>query len=142
MVHPQFLNLHFSLFMVSSKKYFKIAIFLFCLKYVQFVNMICFKLGGGGTGKSYLIQTTSQWVDKILREANDNPLKPKILLLAYTENAASLIGGTTFHSGLAFKFGSGLLPLTNEKKAKYTSYLEDVEVVVVDEMSMASSDIL
>lgn len=104
--------------------------------------MICFKLGGGGTGKSYLIQTTSQWVDKILREANDNPLKPKILLLAYTGNAASLIGGTTFHSGLAFKFGSGLLPLTNEKKAKYTTYLEDVEVVIIDEMSMASSDIL
>ena len=98
--------------------------------------------GGGGTGKSYLIQTTSQWVDKILREANDNPEKPKVLLLAYTGNAASLIGGTTFHSGLAFKFGSGLLPLSNEKKAKYTNYLEDVEVVIVDEMSMASSDIL
>ena len=89
-----------------------------------------------------MILTTSQWVDKILREANDNPEKPKVLLLAYTGNAASLIGGTTFHSGLAFKFGSGLLPLTNEKKAKYTNYLEDVEVVIIDEMSMASSDIL
>ena len=50
--------------------------------------------GGGGVGKSYLIDTTAQWADKILREGNgrDDPDKPTVLLLAYTGVAANNIG--------------------------------------------------
>ena len=56
--------------------------------------------GGGGVGKSYLIKTTAQWIDKILREVHnrDNPDYPTVLLLAFTGVAARNIGGTTFHS--------------------------------------------
>ena len=96
--------------------------------------------GGGGTGKSYLIMAVSQWIEKILRKATDNPENPKVLLLAYTGVAASLIGGTTFHTGLGFKFGSDLYPLTDKKLDMTRKYLEDVEFVIVDEMSMVSSD--
>ena len=50
-----------------------------------------FFLGGGGTGKSYLIKTVSKWVEKILMKAGEAN-RIKALLLAYTGVAASLIG--------------------------------------------------
>ena len=43
-------------------------------------------------GKSYLIQTLAKWVDYILRSKDDNPDMPKVLLLAFTGVAASIIG--------------------------------------------------
>jgi DNA replication protein DnaC len=46
--------------------------------------------GGGGVGKSYLIITLAKWITKIL--ANTDPNKAKVLLLAFTGVAASLIG--------------------------------------------------
>ena len=57
-----------------------------------------FSLGGGGVGKSYLIQTVAKWIDHILRKSNDNPDMPKVLLLAYTGVAAALIGKFQFSS--------------------------------------------
>ena len=98
--------------------------------------------GGGGVGKSYLIKTTAQWVDKILREGTDRniPERPTILLLAFTGVAAKNIGGTTFHSGLSFKFGSDMLEFSSEKLDSSRKNLENVEIVIVDEFSMVSSD--
>ena len=49
-------------------------------------------LGGGGVGKSFLIKVVSRHIDKLLTKVGDNPNKPKILLLAPTGKAASLIG--------------------------------------------------
>lgn len=49
-------------------------------------------------------------------------------------------GGTTFHSGLAFKFGSKALDFTSEKLEVTRKFLQDVEVVIVDEMSLVSAD--
>ena len=51
-----------------------------------------FILGDGGTGKSYWISITSQWAEKTMIQTGDNPNRPKILLLAPTGKAASLIG--------------------------------------------------
>ena len=51
-------------------------------------------VGNGGTGKSHLIKTISKWAEKILREPGD--IKPKVLLLAYSGVAASLIGNDNF----------------------------------------------
>lgn len=47
--------------------------------------------GGGGVGKSYLIITLAKWITKILMSTSD-PNKAKVLLLAFTGVAASLIG--------------------------------------------------
>ena len=49
-------------------------------------------LGGGGVGKSYLIRVISQYVDKTLTRIGDHPNRPKVILLAPTGIAASLIG--------------------------------------------------
>ena len=52
--------------------------------------IIEFCTGCGGTGKSHLIMFVSKWVEKIL--INPGPVKPKVLLLAFTGVASSLIG--------------------------------------------------
>ena len=51
--------------------------------------------GGGGVGKSFMINCISKWIEKIMREPGDNPFKPKVLLLGPTGMAATLINGTT-----------------------------------------------
>ena len=48
--------------------------------------------GGGGVGKSYVIQVISRYVDKIFTKVGDNPMRPKVLLLAPTGKAAAVIG--------------------------------------------------
>ena len=98
--------------------------------------------GGGVVGKSYLIKTTSQWIDKILRDGTDrdNPDMPTVLIMAFTGVAAKNVGGTTFHTGLSFKFGSDMLNFTSEKLDQKRKNLENVAVVIVDEFSMVSSD--
>ena len=98
--------------------------------------------GGGGVGKSYLIKTTAQWVNKILRDGSgrENSEMPTVLLLAYTGVAAKNIGGTTLHTGLNFKFGSDMLELSSEKLDTTRKNLENVEIIIVDEFSMISSD--
>merc|ERR1712020_480708 len=45
-----------------------------------------------------------------------------------------------FHTGLSFKFGSEMLEFTSEKLDLARKNLENVEVVIVDEFSMVSSD--
>ena len=98
--------------------------------------------GGGGVGKSYLIRTISKWIVKVLLKKAD-PNTTKVILLAYTGAATSLIGATTFHSGLGFNFGSkNYLPVSREKLDKIKKELESVEVAIVDEMSMVSVDLL
>ena len=98
--------------------------------------------GGGGVGKSYMIQTISQWTDKVFREAGnrENPDFPTVLLLAFTGVAAKNIGGTTLHSGLSFKFGTDMFDFSPEKLDITRKRLENVEVVIIDEFSMVSAD--
>ena len=61
-----------------------------------------FHTGCGGTGKSHLIRTVSKWVEKIL--LNPGPVKPKVLLLAFTGVAASLIGKFAMYGNVFQRF--------------------------------------
>ena len=54
--------------------------------------LLFYSKGGGGVGKSYLIWLLSQWIELITQRQGDPPNKPKVLLLAPTGIAASLIG--------------------------------------------------
>ena len=83
-------------------------------------------------------------MEKIFRLPGDHPNKPKAILLAPTGIAASLIGGTTIHTGLNFMFGSGdnFLPLPDQAREQTRIDLEDLQLIIVDEMSMISSDTL
>ena len=53
-----------------------------------------------------------------------------------------ILGGTTLHSGLDFNFGNNFLALNDKKLDQFRLNLRNLEVVVVDEMSMVSSDML
>ena len=48
--------------------------------------------GGGGVGKSMLINVTARYGDKILTKDGDKSWRPKILLLGPTGMSACLIG--------------------------------------------------
>merc|ERR1711860_130960 len=98
--------------------------------------------GGGGTGKTFMINATSKWAEKILRKPGDCPLKPKVLLLAPTGMAACLIGGTTLQTGLGLKFGTKYLPLQDAKREEYRVLFEDLQLIIIDEFSMVSADSL
>ena len=39
-----------------------------------------------------LILLMSQWAEEILRKVGDDPLKPRVMLMAYSGKAAALIG--------------------------------------------------
>ena len=51
-------------------------------------------------------------------------------------------GGTTLHSGLDFKFGTEYQNMNRKKLDKLKDVLQDLELIVIDEMSMVSSDML
>ena len=63
--------------------------------------------GGGGTGKSKLINLVSLWVQKILNVSGDDTNSPYIILCAPTGMAAQNIEGQTLHSTFKFRFGLG-----------------------------------
>ena len=97
--------------------------------------------GGAGVGKTFLINLLAKWCEWILRKPGDNPLKPKILLMAHTGIAAHLINGTTLHTALGFKFGGRkYLPLRDSRLEYFRSSFEELEVIIMDELSMISAD--
>ena len=66
-----------------------------------YIILVFIYIGGGGVGKSHLIRTISQWTEKILTKQTDPyekvPYTPKVLLLAFTGSASSLIGNYELH---------------------------------------------
>lgn len=52
-----------------------------------------------------------------------------------------IIGGTTLHTGLAFPYGNRIADEASQdgRMPKVKKYLDDVEVVIVDEMSLVSA---
>ena len=48
--------------------------------------------GGGGVGKTFLINVVSKWAEHILRKEGTDPLDPTVMLLGPTGKAANLIG--------------------------------------------------
>ena len=51
------------------------------------------------------------------------------------------IGGTTIHSGLGIKPGAKLLGLNDKSKAALRNRLSEVKFLIIDELSMVSSDL-
>ena len=57
-----------------------------------------FILGGGGVGKSTIINVVTRHCNQVLNKVGDDPNQPKILLLAPTGMAACLIGKIEFRN--------------------------------------------
>ena len=70
-----------------------------------------------------------------------NPGKPRVVLVAPTGISAVNIGGITINSGLAIKPGTKLLVLNDKSKAALRNRLSEVKLLIIDELSMVSSDL-
>ncbi|MFZ2587188.1 MAG: DEAD/DEAH box helicase [Alphaproteobacteria bacterium] len=87
-------------------------------------------LGSAGTGKS----TFLKWLRK-----NLNDTKRKYAVLAPTGMAALNVGGQTIHSFFSFK--PQLLVGQPVPKARYPKVIENLELIIIDEISMVRADV-
>ena len=67
--------------------------------------------------------------------------QPRVLLLGHTGISAVSIGGTTIYSGLGIKSGTKLLGLNDNSKDALKNRLPEVKFLIIDELSMVSSDL-
>ena len=107
-----------------------------------------FVTGGAGTGKSHLIKCIHGEATKILSQMprllhETDITKPFVLLTSFTGTAAFNISGKTLHS--VFKLPRSLKPPYRGLGAdldNVRAQLSDVQILVIDEISMVSKEIL
>ena len=99
--------------------------------------------GGGGSGKSHLIDDISKWAEFFLRTSDSRqPNQPYVIKVAPTGKAASIIQGMTLHSAFHFKFGNDFTSLSDKMREEMRSSLARLKIIIIDEMSMLKSDLL
>ena len=88
-----------------------------------------FLTGAAGTGKTTLLERVKIQVDK------------KKMVVAPTGIAALNIGGTTINS--AFRIGFDTIPeITKSKDPRFTKLLKNLELLIIDEISMVRAPML
>ena len=97
-----------------------------------------FLSGSRSCGKSHLIKTIYHAVNKVFLYGSDDPVKPKVLLLAPASVAATNINGNAIHSGLQIPCTGKLFPLNDANKAELRNKYSEVELVIIGEISMVS----
>ena len=100
-----------------------------------------FLSGSGGTGKSHLVKTIYNAVSSTFLLRSKDAEKPRVLLLGPTGISAVNIGGTTIHSALGIRPGAKLNGLSEKAKASLRNKLSEVKLIMLDEVSMVSSDL-
>ena len=98
--------------------------------------------GGAGAGKSTVIDTLVPHFEKIMRKAGDDGSQPYVIKTAPTGAAASQIGGITIHSAFNFDFSGKFYSLPDKTRAKKREELKNLKMLVIDEISMVSADML
>ena len=98
--------------------------------------------GGAGVGKSHIIHVCSSWAEKLLRQSDSLPSRPRILLLGPTGVSANLIDGQTIHSAFDFKFGTEYTKLSDKKLDFFRDNLSELKLIIIDEISMVSADLI
>ena len=98
--------------------------------------------GGSGSGKSFVLKCASFFAEKLLRKAGGLIDKPRVLICAPTGMAAKLVNGATLHSVFDFKFGNEHMGLSDKKLNDARDLLSELQLVIIDELSMMSSDLL
>ncbi|XP_062618879.1 uncharacterized protein LOC134280486 [Saccostrea cucullata] len=100
-----------------------------------------FLSGGGGVGKTHVVNAIYEGLSRALRQPGHDPDKPTILMTASTGKAASNINGTTLHSAFClpvkeksklFEFKKLSLEKLNFLRSKYIH----LKVIIADEISM------
>ncbi len=102
--------------------------FVYVLDTLEKTNFSMFVTGRAGTGKSTLLQ--------LFRKTT----KKKVVVLAPTGIAALNVGGQTIHS--FFGFPARLLSGADIKKRRKGKVYKNIEVLIIDEISMVRADVL
>ena len=98
--------------------------------------------GGAGSGKSTVIRTIIEWMERILRKEGDSPDHPYILACAPTGTAAAIIKGQTLHHSFSFNFGNEFMSLSDKARDVKRTLLRNLKAVIIDEISMVKADLL
>ena len=98
--------------------------------------------GGAGSGKSTVINALAKWVHYILQKPGDDPDCPYIIVSAFTGSAASNVNGQTLHSICSFNFGNDFLSLSDKKRDEKRKLFKNLEVFIIDEISLVDADML
>ncbi|THU80869.1 hypothetical protein K435DRAFT_595849, partial [Dendrothele bispora CBS 962.96] len=116
--------------------------FLFGTEHGEPLKMLL--TGPGGTGKTHTVKAVREVMAHFGREN-------RIRFLAPTGSAASLIEGTTIHTGLGIAVGSkvntgdrydGIYSFSVTKRLEARDEWRDVDIVMVDEVSLLGSQLL
>ena len=99
-----------------------------------------FLSGSGGTGKLHLVKVIYNVLRTLLYHCKD-PEKLRVVLLEPTRISGVNIFGTTNHSGLGTKPETKLLSLNDKSKTSLTNRLSEAKVLIIDELSMLSSEL-
>ena len=102
-----------------------------------------FITGGAGTGNFFLLLLIIQGLLRYYNhKQNENTKNTKVLLMAYTRKAAFNIGGTTIHSTLHLPLiTNNQTSLSQEKLDELSLLYKDVQLIVIDEISLVGSNI-
>ena len=92
--------------------------------------------------KSHLMKTIYHSVNKLFLYQSENPDKPIVLVLAPAGVAAININGTIIHSGLKIPCQGKLMPLSNQNRTELRNKYSEVQVIIIDEISMVSGKLL
>ena len=106
------------------------------------VPLHLFPSGNGGRGKSNLIKTIFYSASTLFLYQSGTQYKPRFLVLASTGVAAIIINATTIHSGLNIPCRGKLMPLRYKNHAQLRNKYSEVQIVIIDEISMVSSKLL
>ncbi|XP_076132870.1 uncharacterized protein LOC143114916 [Alosa pseudoharengus] len=103
-----------------------------------------FITGGAGTGKSHLIKAIQYEANRLLCRTSHNPDDLCVLLTAPTGIAAHNVRAATIHS--AFCIGTNIKlpysPLGEEKLNTLRSTLGNLQILIIDEISMVDHKLL
>ena len=109
-------------------------------------SIYLFLTGGAGTEKTFTLQAIVQGLLSMHhKNIKSDPLKSKALLMAFTGKAAFNIGGTTIHSALHIPVNqslSNLNKLSIETLSKLTKQYEQLQCIVIDEISLVEARML
>ncbi|THU89848.1 hypothetical protein K435DRAFT_677002, partial [Dendrothele bispora CBS 962.96] len=127
-------------FTIISRSY--INRFLFGTEQGEPLKMLL--TGPGGTGKTHTVKAVREVMSHFGREN-------RICFLAPTGSAASLIQGTTIHTGLGIAVGSkantgdrydNVYSFSVTKRVEAREEWKDVDIVMVDEVSLLGAQLL
>ena len=113
--------------------------------FVKIKPMHVFLIGNARSGKSFLMKVIYQSLTNTLSYGDVVIEKPKVLFMAPTGASAIQLDDATIHTALGIPvghFGKTFPPLHDKMKFCLRNHLSDLKVIIIDEISMVSNELL